>query len=108
MSKAIAGHDVAAQDVAEVSELHHLLALDKTPWYRKKNLRRLYLCLVPAALGVEMTSGYDGSVLNGLQAVQPWQDCKKRAIPNVQSSLQMISIHIVIPIPYIIIQVCLG
>lgn len=28
------------------------------------------------SLGVEMTSGYDGSVLNGLQAVQPWEDCK--------------------------------
>jgi hypothetical protein len=31
---------------------------------------------VPAALGVEMTSGYDGSVLNGLQAVKPWLDCR--------------------------------
>ncbi|KIW72334.1 hypothetical protein PV04_00534 [Phialophora macrospora] len=74
MSKAVAGHDVAATDVAKVSEIAHLIAQDTTPWYRKKNLRRLYLCLVPAALGVEMTSGYDGSVLNGLQAVQPWQD----------------------------------
>ncbi|KIW17430.1 hypothetical protein PV08_04624 [Exophiala spinifera] len=74
MSRAIAGHDVAAADVAKVSGIEHLLAQDKTPWYQKKNLRRLYLCLVPAALGVEMTSGYDGSVLNGLQAVQPWED----------------------------------
>ena len=76
MARAIAGHDVAAGDVAKISEIGHLLEQDKTPWYRKKNLRRLYFCLVPAALGVEMTSGYDGSVLNGLQAVQPWQDCK--------------------------------
>jgi hypothetical protein len=76
MAKAVAGHDVAAQEVAKVSELTYLLEQDTTPWYKKKNLRALYLCLVPAALGVEMTSGYDGSVLNGLQAVQPWQDCK--------------------------------
>ncbi|KAK2803010.1 hypothetical protein FQN51_004037 [Onygenales sp. PD_10] len=51
-----------------------LLDRDTVPWYRKKNLRKLYCMLVPAALGVEMTSGYDGSVLNGLQAVQPWID----------------------------------
>lgn len=81
MSRAIAGHDVSANDVAKVSGIEHLLAQDKTPWYRKKNLRRLYLCLVPAALGVEMTSGYDGSVLNGLQAVQPWEDCKLICLP---------------------------
>lgn len=76
MAKAIAGHDVAASEIAKVSEIAHLLDQDTTPWYRKKNLRRLYMFLIPSALGVEMTSGYDGSVLNGLQAVQPWQDCK--------------------------------
>lgn len=64
-----------AKEVAETSGIHHLLELDKTPWYRKTNLRRLYMFLVPSALGVEMTSGYDGSVLNGLQSVQPWLDC---------------------------------
>ncbi|KIX00192.1 uncharacterized protein Z518_10330 [Rhinocladiella mackenziei CBS 650.93] len=74
MSKAVAGHDLAANDVAKVSEIARLLKQDQTPWYKKKNLRELYFCLVPAALGVEMTSGYDGSVLNGLQAVQPWED----------------------------------
>ncbi len=51
--------------VAEQSELSRLLKLDTTPWYNKPNLRRLYLCLVPAVLGVEMTSGYDGSILIG-------------------------------------------
>lgn len=53
-----------------------LTSYDHVPWYKKKNLRSLYLYLVPAALGVEMTSGYDGSVLNGLQAVATWQTCK--------------------------------
>lgn len=61
---------------AEESEVTRLLKLDTTPWYKKPNLRRLYLCLVPAVLGVEMTSGYDGSVLNGLQAVGPWLECE--------------------------------
>lgn len=64
--------DVAA--IAEQSEVNHLMNLDTTPWYQKPNLRFLYICLVPAALGVEMTTGYDGSVLNGLQAVEAWQE----------------------------------
>lgn len=59
---------------AEQSAVAQLLAHDTTPWYKKTNLRFLYLCLVPAALGVEMTTGYDGSVLNGLQAVNAWQE----------------------------------
>jgi hypothetical protein len=31
---------------------------DKTPWYKKPNLRILYLVFLPTCLGVEMTSGY--------------------------------------------------
>lgn len=49
---------------------------DKTRWYRKENLRRLYLFLVPSAVGIEMTSGFDASVLNRLQAVEKWNECK--------------------------------
>jgi hypothetical protein len=66
--------------VAEESEVTRLMALDTTPWYQKPNLRFLYFCLVPAALGVEMTTGYDGSVLNGLQAVAAWQDREFRLL----------------------------
>ncbi|KAK0254028.1 hypothetical protein LTR91_010503 [Friedmanniomyces endolithicus] len=58
--------------VASQSEVKRLLDLDTTPWYKRPNLRMLYLTLIPAALGCEMTSGYDGSILNGLQAVGPW------------------------------------
>lgn len=76
MAKAAVSLDVAASEIAKVSEISRLINEDTTPWYRKKNLRALYLTLVPAALGVEMTSGYDGSVLNGLQAVQVWQNCE--------------------------------
>lgn len=65
-----AAHLALASDVTQLG-LH-----DTKPWYKKPNLRRLYLTLVPACLGVEMTSGYDGSVLNGLQAVQPWVQCR--------------------------------
>ncbi|KAH7403177.1 MFS transporter [Cadophora sp. MPI-SDFR-AT-0126] len=63
-----------AATITDQSEVIRLLQLDTKPWYEKPNLRALYFCLVPAALGVEMTTGYDGSVLNGLQAVSHWQD----------------------------------
>lgn len=58
MSRAVASKDVDANEVAQASEIQRLLAEDKTPWYKKPNLRMLYLFLVPSALGVEMTSGY--------------------------------------------------
>ncbi|VUC24131.1 unnamed protein product [Clonostachys rosea] len=73
MRKGTAQNDVDIKDISATSEVDRLLELDKVPWYQKKNLKSLYLCLVPAALGVEMTTGYDGSVLNGLQAVDKWQ-----------------------------------
>jgi hypothetical protein len=65
-----------ASALAEASDVAQLALHNKIPWYKKANLRLLYLTLVPAALGVEMTSGYDGSVLNGLQAVTHWVKCK--------------------------------
>ena len=62
--------------VVAQSEVNRLMKLDTKAWYKKPNLRRLYFFLVPAVLGVEMTSGYDGSILNGLQAVGPWLTCE--------------------------------
>jgi hypothetical protein len=50
--------------VAAESEVKRLMSLDTTPWYQKKNLRQLYVFLIPAVLGVEMTSGYDGNFGN--------------------------------------------
>ncbi|KAF6751549.1 hexose transporter [Ephemerocybe angulata] len=49
-----------------------LVAQDYTPWYKKPNLRLLYLLFFPTCIGVEMTSGFDSSMMNGLQAVDSW------------------------------------
>ncbi|KAF2014545.1 general substrate transporter [Aaosphaeria arxii CBS 175.79] len=54
--------------------LTNIANADTKKWYRKQNLRLLYLTLVPCALGVEMTSGYDSSMMNGLQAVPAWDE----------------------------------
>ncbi|KAI0109463.1 MFS general substrate transporter [Hypoxylon sp. NC0597] len=45
---------------------------DARKWYRKRNLRALYFILIPCALGVEWTSGFDSSMMNSLQAVASW------------------------------------
>ncbi|KAI1766025.1 MFS general substrate transporter [Hypoxylon sp. FL1150] len=47
---------------------------DTRRWYQKPNLRALYLILIPSALGVEWTSGFDSSMMNSLQAVKAWVD----------------------------------
>lgn len=57
MPKGTAQRDVDTHVISETSIVSRLLAEDKTPWYQKPNLRGLYFTLVPAALGVEMTTG---------------------------------------------------
>ncbi|KAI0751147.1 hexose transporter [Daedaleopsis nitida] len=54
--------------------LNRLLAEDKVPWYRKRNLAMLYLVMFPTCIGIEMTSGFDSSMMNGLQAVNTWDE----------------------------------
>lgn len=56
--------------------LAELVRADPRAWYQKRNLRTLYLFLVPAAMGVEWTSGFDGSIMNGLQSVEAWDSCQ--------------------------------
>lgn len=51
-----------------------IISRDKIPWYRKPNLRRLYLFLVPCCLAVEATGGFDASMMNGLQSLKYWQE----------------------------------
>ena len=53
--------------------IERLIAEDKTPWYQKPNLRYLYLFLVPCCLGIESTSGFDSSMMNGVQSLSYWQ-----------------------------------
>lgn len=54
--------------------IERLIADDTTPWYKKPNLRALYMLLVPTCLAIESTSGFDSSMMNGLQSLQFWQD----------------------------------
>ena len=61
-------------EISDHSQINQIIQQDKIPWYRRKNLRLLYLTLVPAVLMSEVTSGIDSSMLTGLQAVTEWND----------------------------------
>jgi MFS family permease len=47
-----------------------LVEEDKTPWYKKRNLRFMYIFLFLCCMGVEMTSGFDSQLINTLQYAQ--------------------------------------
>ncbi|KAF2249323.1 hexose transporter-like protein [Trematosphaeria pertusa] len=49
-----------------------LVAEDKVPWYRKRNLRYMYFFLFLCCMGVEMTSGFDSQLINTLQFSGPF------------------------------------
>jgi hypothetical protein len=56
--------------------LTRMVLEDKVPWYKKPNLRFLYLILFPACMGIEMTSGFDSQMINALQFIPPWNKCQ--------------------------------
>lgn len=68
------GYSRQAADISAHSQIVQLIGQDPVPWYRKSNLRMLYIILVPACLMSEITSGIDSSMLTGLQAVAEWND----------------------------------
>lgn len=56
--------------------LSRIVAEDKTAWYKKPNLRFLYLLLFPACIGIEITSGFDSQIINIVQIVYTWNKCQ--------------------------------
>jgi|SRR5690242_9341000 len=65
-----------APPVAAIDEsiIQNLVAQDHVRWWSKPNLRRLYLLLVPFCLFIESTSGFDSSMMNGMQALTFWKE----------------------------------
>lgn len=56
--------------------LTRIVEQDLKPWYRKKNLRKLYALLLPTCIGIEMTSGFDSQMINTVQIAPAWQECR--------------------------------
>jgi hypothetical protein len=49
-----------------------LVEQDKVPWYKKPNLRGMYVYLFIVCMGVEITSGFDSQLINTLQFSAPF------------------------------------
>lgn len=47
----------------------------RVTWYKDSGMRKLYIALMFAVL-TSATNGYDGSMMNGLQALDEWKKCK--------------------------------
>lgn len=62
-------HDVQPREW----NLDQVLPKDDVPWYKKRHLLYLNLCMVIPYLS-STTNGYDGSMLNGLQSMDQWQN----------------------------------
>lgn len=50
------------------------LQVPAVSWWKNPGLRKLYAMMPIFFLGSTLT-GYDGSLLNGLQTMPPWQNC---------------------------------
>jgi MFS family permease len=64
---------MAAEAKIVGSELLAVLPRDGRPWYTKGSLLQLNFCLFSLIL-YSSANGYDGSMMNGLQALTQWQD----------------------------------
>jgi sugar porter (SP) family MFS transporter len=61
-----------AKDGTSDPIITRMVAEDKVPWYKKPNLRMMYLWLFCCCMGVEMTSGFDSQLIGTLQFSQPF------------------------------------
>ncbi|KAJ5962535.1 hypothetical protein N7501_007476 [Penicillium viridicatum] len=73
--------------------LANLLADDRTPWYKKRNLRRLYFILFPACMGIEITSGFDSQIINTVQIVYTWNKYFGHATGEIKDGLPVYAIE---------------
>ncbi|KAF5560916.1 hexose transporter [Fusarium phyllophilum] len=68
-----AGHVVDEQILNLDQRIQELVAI-APPFYRNKNLLRLYLLIIPTCLAAAITLGFDASMMSGLQAVPSWDN----------------------------------
>ncbi|KAH7398608.1 hexose transporter-like protein [Pyrenochaeta sp. MPI-SDFR-AT-0127] len=61
-----------AKDGTSDPIITRMVADDKVPWYKKRNLRILYLWLFCCCMGVEITSGFDSQLIGTLQFSGPF------------------------------------
>ena len=55
-------------------------------WWKRRGLRKLYL-MMPILMLCATVNGYDGSLLNGLQTMIPWENCENFPISSSKVGL---------------------
>lgn len=65
------------EGAAGLDALVQQLAKEAPPFYKSRILTRLYLLMIPGCLVPSITLGSDSAMMNGLQAVTTWQECKE-------------------------------
>lgn len=78
----MSAHNKKAQTGTADPIIQKIAQEDPVPWYKKPNLRFLYIMLFPTCMGMELTSGFDGQMINALQIVPAWQECKNHSITS--------------------------
>jgi hypothetical protein len=68
--------ETSADQVLNVDQRIQELSQNCGPFYKNRNLLRLYLLLIPGCLVPAITLGFDAAMMNGLQAVPSWDSCK--------------------------------
>lgn len=58
---------------------------DPVKWYKKPNLRIMYIYLFLCCMGVEMTSGFDSTLIGTLQFSGPWNKCRSTYMSSILS-----------------------
>ena len=87
------------KDTHEVGASHLVLTQiaeeDKTPWYRKPNLRFPYFMLYPKCRDLELTSRFDCQLINAIQIVPSWTKCMypSSCAGSLDGRLDLYSIH---------------
>ncbi len=61
-----------------------LVQEDKVAWYKKPNLRRMYIFLFLCCMGVEMTSGFDSQLINTLQFAPTFHECASHGLSSTR------------------------
>jgi hypothetical protein len=74
-----AAHNKNAQTGSADPMIQKIAQEDPIPWYKKPNLRYLYILLFPTCMAMELTSGFDGQMVNALQIVPAWVDCTRQS-----------------------------
>ncbi|EKM79799.1 hypothetical protein AGABI1DRAFT_56992 [Agaricus bisporus var. burnettii JB137-S8] len=85
------------------AQVWELVQKDKRPWWKKANLRLLYLLFFPTCIGVEMTSGFDSSMMNGLQSVNTFDTffhSPRSTLLGLMSS--MYSLGAIVSLPFVV------